>query len=76
MRRVFWLAVGLGAGAVVGVALTRWARHKSESLAPANLGRQAAEVVGDVGRLVREAAAEFRAGAAEKEAEIRAALGE
>jgi hypothetical protein len=76
VRRIFWLAVGIGAGVTIGVAVTRWARRKSESLAPANMGRQVADVAGDVGRLFREAASEFRAGAAEKESEIRAALGE
>ena len=76
MRRAFWLAVGIGAGVTIGVAVTRWARRKSEALAPANMGRQVADVAGDVGRLFREAAAEFRMGVAEKEAEIRAALGE
>jgi hypothetical protein len=76
VRRVFWVAVGLGVGVTVGIAVTRWARRKSEALGPANLGRQAADVGRDVGRLFREAAAEFSAGAREKEAEIRAALGE
>jgi hypothetical protein len=76
VRRAFWLAVGIGAGVTVGIAVTRWARRKSEAFAPANLGRQVAEVAGDVGRLFRQAAAEFRMGAAEKEAEIRATLGE
>ena len=76
MRRIFWLAVGLGAGVTVAFVATRWARQKSESLAPANLGRQMTGVVSDVGKLLREAAAEFSAGAAEKEAEIRSALRE
>jgi hypothetical protein len=76
VRRAFWLAVGIGAGVTVGIAVTRWARRKSEAFAPANLGHQVAELAGDVGRLFRQAAAEFRMGAAEKEAEIRAALGE
>jgi hypothetical protein len=76
VRRVFWLAVGLGAGVTVGLMATRWARQQSQRLAPANVGRQALDVAGDVGRLLKEAVAEFRAGAAEKEAEIRATLGE
>jgi hypothetical protein len=70
------LAVGIGAGVTVGIAVTRWARRKSEAFAPANLGRQVAEVASDVGQLFRQAAAEFRIGAAEKEAEIRAAFRE
>jgi hypothetical protein len=76
LRRVFWVAVGVGVGVTVGIAVTRWARRKSESLAPANLGRQVVDVAGDFGKLLREAASEYRAGAAEKEAEIRSALGE
>lgn len=76
MRRVFWLAVGLGAGVTVGFMATRWARQKSQQLAPANLAQQALEALSDVGRLLREAATEFRAGMTEREAEIRATLGE
>lgn len=76
MRRAFWVAVGLGVGVTVGIAVTRWARRQREALGPANLGRQAAGVGRDVGRLFREAASEFAAGRQEKEAEIRAALGE
>jgi hypothetical protein len=45
-------------------------------MAPANIGRQVSGVASDIGRLFREAATEYRAGAAAKEAEIRAALGE
>jgi len=69
------MAVGLGIGVTVGIAVTRWARQKTEAMTPANLGRQVAGVASDVGKLFREAAADFRAGAAEREAEIRAALG-
>jgi hypothetical protein len=76
VRRVFWLAVGLGAGVTVGLMVTRWAHRKTEQLAPGNLGRQAVEALGDLGKVVREAAGEFRAGMVEKEAEIRATLGE
>lgn len=76
MRRIFWLAVGLGAGATVAFVATRWARQKSQQFAPSNLGRQAVETGRDVGRLLRETASEFRAGMSEREAEIRASLGE
>lgn len=76
MRRVFWLAVGLGAGVTVAVMVRRWAREKTQQFAPANLASQAGGVLADVGKLIREAAGEFRAGAAEKEAEIRSSLPE
>jgi hypothetical protein len=76
VRRAFWVAVGLGVGVTVGIAVTRWARRKFEALGPANLGRAVADVGRDMGRLFREAAGEFGAGARQKEAEIRAAIGE
>jgi hypothetical protein len=76
VRRAFWLAVGLGAGATVVILAKRWARQKTQQLAPANIANQAAGVFSDIGKLLKEAAGEFRAGASEKEAEIRASLGE
>ena len=76
MRRAFWLAVGLGAGATAVIMAKRWARQKTRQLAPANLANQAAGVFADVGKLLKETAGEFRAGVSEKEAEIRASLGE
>jgi len=72
---VFWLAVGLGVGVTVAVVATRWARRTADEL-PAAVGRHAVATGRDVGRLLKEAADEFRAGMTEKEAEIRATLGE
>jgi hypothetical protein len=43
-------------------------------MAPANLGQQLGSTARDLGQLAREAAEEWRRGAAEKEAEIRAQL--
>jgi hypothetical protein len=76
MRRVFWLAVGLGAGATAAVMMARWTRRQAERMSPPNLARQAGETVRDVGSLVTEALTEFRKGMAEKESEVRASLGE
>jgi hypothetical protein len=76
LRRAFWLAVGLGAGATVVIMAKRWARQKTRQLAPANLANQAAGVFSDVGKLLKETAGEFLAGVSEKEAEIRASLAE
>jgi hypothetical protein len=74
LRRVFWLAVGLGAGVTVGLAFTRWARRQADRVAPANVARQAGETVKDVGALLTDAFSEFRKGMAEKEQEVRAGL--
>ena len=74
MRRIFWLALGLGAGAAASVVASRWARQQARRVAPANLARQMGAGVRDLGSLLQLAAREFRQGAAEKEAEVRSAL--
>ena len=74
MRRAFWVAVGLGAGVTAAVLVSRWMRKQSERMAPANIGQQLSGTARDIGQLAREALEEYRKGAAEKEAEIRARL--
>ena len=74
MRRAFWVAVGLGAGATAAVLVSRWMHRQSERMAPSNIGQQLGEAARDLGQLAREALAEYRRGAADKEAEIRARL--
>jgi hypothetical protein len=76
MRRMFWLAVGLGAGATAVVLMGRWARRQAQAMAPPNLARQAGETMRDLGSLATQVLQEFRHGMAEKEAEVRASLGE
>jgi hypothetical protein len=76
VRRVFWLAVGLGAGATTAVLVSRWMKEQRQRLAPANLGKQAMGGLSSLGDRVNEAVREFRRGAAEKEAEIKASLPE
>jgi len=78
MRRLFTLALGLGAGATAAVLVSRWMRKQREAVAhavsPANIGRQIAEGGRDFGSLLKAAAGDFRAGMADREAEIRAAI--
>ena len=74
MRRVFWLAVGLGAGVTTAVMTSRWMRRQAERVAPANIGRELQSGLRDLGELFREALAEGRQAMREKEAEIRSAL--
>jgi hypothetical protein len=76
VRRLFWLAVGLGAGATAAVLAARWARRQTERVAPAALAARAGQLARDLADLLGEAAREFRAGVAEKEAEVRARLEE
>jgi len=49
-------------------------KRQAERLAPANLAQAAIAGVGELGRLAGEFLDEYRAGAAVKEAEIRASL--
>ncbi|MFN2544985.1 MAG: hypothetical protein ABR600_10535 [Actinomycetota bacterium] len=74
MRRMFWTAVGLGAGVTAAVLTSRWMRRQTERMAPANMGRQLGDTARDIGQLVRESLEEWRKGMAEREAEIRAQL--
>jgi sensor histidine kinase regulating citrate/malate metabolism len=76
MRRIFWLALGLGAGATASVMAGRWMKRQTRKMAPANLARQAGGRAVELGAVIAQAAREFRAGAVEKEAEIRSSLEE
>jgi hypothetical protein len=71
VRRIFWLALGLGAGATAAVLAARWAKRQGQKVAPANIGRQVSGAASDFGRLVRTALAEGRQAMADREAEIR-----
>jgi hypothetical protein len=74
VRRIFWLALGLGAGATTAVLTARWAKRQGQKVAPANIGRQVSGAASDLGKLVRTAVAEGRRAMAEREAEIRREL--
>ena len=71
MRRIFWLAMGLGAGATAAVMAGRWARRQAERMSPPNLARQAGRAIQDMGAVVAEAGREFSRAMAEKESELR-----
>jgi hypothetical protein len=74
LRRAFWVAVGLGAGVATAVLVSRWMSRQAAAMAPSNIARQAGETARDVASLLAEAAAEFRRGMAEREAEVRSLL--
>ncbi len=67
MRRVFWVALGATAGVLVVRKVTRTA----EAYTPAGLARS----VGGLGDSLRYFADQVRAGMAERELELRDALG-
>lgn len=76
MRRIFWLALGLGAGATGAVLAARWFERQTQRMAPANLARQAGGTLRDATSLIGEAVREFRLGMADKEKEVRSSLSE
>jgi hypothetical protein len=71
VRRVFWLALGLGAGAAGTVLAARFARRQAQKVAPATLAREARGGLMDLARLVSESMAEGREAMREREEELR-----
>jgi hypothetical protein len=76
VRRLFWVALGLGAGVTIAVQLSRWTQRQRERMSPANIAARAGERVTDLGSLAADFVREFRTAAAEREAELRAQLEE
>jgi hypothetical protein len=72
MRRVFSLALGLGAGLLIGAYVIRRLDEAQQAVAPTNLAGQAGRAAGAFAERVRTAAAAGPAAAAAREAELRA----
>jgi hypothetical protein len=71
MRRVFWIALGLGAGAAGAIMTMRFARRQASKVAPANLAREARGGLMDLAKLFSESVAEGKEAMREKEDELR-----
>lgn len=71
MRRIFWLATGLGAGATGAILVSRWVQKQAERFAPPNLVREAGRALSGVVSDLQRSVAEFRSGMAERESELR-----
>jgi hypothetical protein len=74
VRRVFWLAFGLGAGIAGAIISMRFLRKQAGKVAPANLAREARGGLMDVARLFSESLAEGREAMREKERELEASI--
>lgn len=72
MRRLFWVGVGVAAS----VAVYRWARKQRARYGPEATAAKIADGLRDLGTLVRQAMEEGARAMDEKEAELRAALGD
>ncbi len=71
MRRAFWLALGLGAGAAGAVMTARFARKQAQKVAPAALAREAKGGIMELSKLVSESIAEGKRAMKDKQEELR-----
>jgi len=76
IRRGFWVALGLGAGATTAIIATRWTRKQANRVAPGALAREAKGGVLDLGKLFSESIAEGRRAMEERERELRSGMPE
>ncbi len=74
MRRLFWVALGLGAGVAGAVMTRRFLRKQAARVAPANLTREARGGLMDLAKLFNESIAEGREAMREKERELRSGM--
>ena len=74
MRRLFWVALGLGAGAASAILATRFVRKQTAKVAPANLAREARGSMIDLAKLVSDSLAEGKTAMHQKEDELRSGL--
>lgn len=71
MKRAFSVALGLGAGLLIGAYAVKRLDEASQAVAPVNLAGQAGRAAGSFAERLREAAEEGRLAAAQREAELR-----
>ena len=71
MKRAFWVALGLGAGATGAVIASRWTRKQARRVAPQTLAREAKGGLLDLSKLVSESIQEGKRAMEEREAELR-----
>jgi hypothetical protein len=71
VRRLFWVALGLGAGAAGAIVTLRFARKQAQKVAPSTLAREARGGVMELTKLVSESIAEGKRAMREKEEELR-----
>jgi hypothetical protein len=74
VRRLFWVSLGLGAGAASAILATRFVRKQTAKVAPANLAREARGGMMDLAKLVADSLAEGKAAMRQKEDELHGGL--
>jgi hypothetical protein len=74
VRRLFWLAVGLGAGAAGAVLTTRFAKKQMQKVAPSTIAREARGGLLELSKLVSESLVEGKRAMEEAESEARSSI--
>jgi hypothetical protein len=72
VKRGFWVALGLGAGATGAIMASRWTKKQAQRVAPQSLAREAKGGLLDFSKLVSESIQEGKQAMAEREAQLRA----
>ena len=75
MKRGFWVALGLGAGATGAVLASRWTRKQAARVAPQTIAREAKGGLMDLSKLVSESIQEGKRAMDERETELRRETG-
>lgn len=75
MRRLFWTALGIGLGAVSGVAIARKVKAAQDALTPSSIAGALAGAMGNLGAAIKDFAADVRDGMTEREDDLTDALG-
>jgi hypothetical protein len=71
VKRGFWVALGLGAGATGAILASRWTKKQAQRVAPTTLAREAKGGVLDFSKLVSESIQEGKQAMAERESQLR-----
>ncbi len=71
MKRPFWVALGLGAGATGAILASRWTKKQAQRVAPATIARETKGGLMDLSKLVSESIQEGRQEMERREAELR-----
>jgi hypothetical protein len=71
VKRGFWVALGLGAGATGTVIASRWTKKQAKKVTPAALAREARGGLFELSKLMSESIAEGKRAMAERERELR-----
>jgi hypothetical protein len=75
MRRLFWVTLGLGFGAVAAVGVLRWANRTAEAMKPSSMADQLGETALEWRDRLASAFEAGRNAMADRERELRATYG-